>query len=205
MSAAPHAPRRPAPPHPGHTGKQEAITTALLELARGDEATALARLESSAQGLSEAAAAARLITYGPNQVARTRRRSKPLLLLDNVRNPLIILLVVLSLVSYLTGDLRAAVVVLVMVMLGVVLRFVQEMRADGAAARLQAMVSSTATVLRDGIEQEIALSGLVPGDVIRLGAGDMVRGASLVVHAIYQGRQAARGIDKFLMGATILS
>ena len=36
-------------------------------------------------------------------------------------------------------------------------------------------------------------------------AGDMVRGASLVVHAIYQGRQAARGIDKFLMGATILS
>ena len=174
MPAATGPARHPALPHQGRNGNQAAITTALLELARCDETTALARLESSAQGLSEAVVAARLITSGPNQVARTRRRSKPLLLLDNVRNPLIILLVVLSLVSYLTGDLRAAVVVLVMVMLGVVLRFVQEMRADDAAARLQAMVSSTATVLRGGVEQEIELSGLVPGDVIRLGAGDMV-------------------------------
>ncbi len=79
------------------------------------------------------------------------RRSR--LLLDNVRNPLIILLLVLSLVSYLTGDPRAAVVVLVMVVLGVVLRFVQEMRADNAAARLEAMVSSTATVVRGGKER----------------------------------------------------
>ena len=156
------------------TRKHAAITAALLERARCDEATVLARLESRAEGLSEAEVAARVIQYGPNQIARTKRRSKPLLLLDNVRNPLIILLLVLSLVSYLTGDLRAAVVVLVMVVLGVVLRFVQEMRADNAAARLQAMVSSTATVVRGGKEQEIPLGGLVPGDVIRLGAGDMV-------------------------------
>jgi Mg2+-importing ATPase len=135
---------------------------------------ALAQLESRADGLSEAEVAARVIQYGPNRIARTKRRSKPLLLLDNVRNPLIILLLVLSLVSRLTGDLRAALVVLVMVVLGVVLRFVQEMRADNAAARLQAMVSSTATVVRGGKETEIPLGGLVPGDVILLGAGDMV-------------------------------
>jgi len=174
MTATTPAPRHTGTPHEVHAGKQAAITAALLERARCDEATVLARLESCAEGLSEAEVAERVIQYGPNQIARTRRRSVLRLLFDNVRNPLIILLLVLSLVSYLTGDLRAAVVVLVMVVLGVVLRFVQEMRADNAAARLQAMVSSTATVVRSGKEVEVPLGELVPGDVIRLGAGDMV-------------------------------
>ena len=174
MTASTPPSHRPGKPHEAHSGKQAARDAALLELARCDEATVLARTDSRAEGLNEDEIAPREIRYGPNQIARTKRRSKPRLLLDNVRNPLIILLLVLSVVSYLTGDLRAAVVVLVMVVLGVVLRFVQEMRADNAAAQLQAMVSSTATVVRGGKEVEIPLSRLVPGDVVRLGAGDMI-------------------------------
>ena len=149
-------------------------TAALLERARCDEATVLSRLDSRTGGLTGAEVADRKVQFGPNQIARTKRRSTLRRLLDNIRNPLIILLLVLGFVSYVTGDLRAAVVVLVMVVLGVVLRFVQETRADNAAAQLQAMVSSMATVVRDGTEQEIPLGGLVPGDVIHLGAGDMV-------------------------------
>lgn len=163
-----------AKPHPPHDGKQAEITAALLERARCDVPTVLSRLDAKAEGLTTAEALTREATFGPNQIARSKRRSKPLLLWDNVKNPLIILLLVLALISWLTGDIRAATVVLVMVVLGVVLRFVQEMRADNAAARLQAMVSSTASVVRDGKETEIPLAGLVPGDVIRLGAGDMV-------------------------------
>ena len=149
-------------------------TAALLERARCDEATVLSRLDSRTGGLTGAEVADRKVQFGPNQIARTKRRSTLRRLLDNIRNPLIILLLVLGFVSYVTGDVRAAVVVLVMVVLGVVLRFVQETRADNAAAQLQAMVSSMATVVRDGTEQEIPLGGLVPGDVIHLGAGDMV-------------------------------
>jgi P-type Mg2+ transporter len=174
MTAATPSPPRPGKPHEVHRAKQVEITSALLERARCADGTVLGRLNAREEGLGAAEVAERLLQYGPNQIARTRRRAKPLLLLDNVRNPLIILLLVLGLVSWLTGDLRAALVVLVMVILGVVLRFVQESRADNAAARLQAMVSSTATVVRDGREEEIPLSALVPGDVIRLGAGDMV-------------------------------
>ncbi len=170
MTATAH----PARPHPSHDGRQAEITATLLDRARCDEATVLSRLEAGAEGLTAAEALKREATFGPNQIARGKRRSKPLLLWDNVKNPLIILLLVLALISWLTGDIRAAIVVLIMVVLGVVLRFVQEMRADNAAARLQAMVSSTATVVRDGKELEIPLGGLVPGDVIRLGAGDMV-------------------------------
>ena len=61
-----------------------------------------------------------------------------------------------------------------MVVLGVVLRFYQEMRADNAAEKLKAMVSNTATLVRDGLEAEVPLKMLVPGDIIRLAAGDMV-------------------------------
>jgi Mg2+-importing ATPase len=86
----------------------------------------------------------------------------------------VILLATLGALSWLTGDRRATAVIFVMVVLGVVLRFCQELRADNAAARLQAMVTSTATLVRDGTELEVPLKGLVPGDVIRLAAGDMV-------------------------------
>jgi magnesium-transporting ATPase (P-type) len=70
-----------------------------------------------------------------------------------------------------------------MVVLGVALRFVQETRADSAAARLKAMVRNTATVVRDGREQEVPLGVLVPGDIIRLAAGDMVPADSRVLAA----------------------
>ena len=95
-------------------------------------------------------------------------------LLSNVKNPLVLLLTALGVLSFLTGDLRATAVIFVMVVLGVVLRFFQEMRADNAAEKLKAMVSNTATLVRDGKEAEVPLKMLVPGDIIRLAAGDMV-------------------------------
>ena len=63
-----------------------------------------------------------------------------------------------------------------MVVLSVALRFIQEARADAAAAKLKAMIHVTATVLRDGTPQERPLRDLVPGDIIRLSAGDMIPG-----------------------------
>jgi Mg2+-importing ATPase len=86
-------------------------------------------------------------------------------------------------VSFLTGDLRAMVVIFVMVLLGIVLRFFQELRADNAAEKLKAMVSTTATVVRDNKEEEIPLKMLVPGDIIRLAAGDMVPADARVLSA----------------------
>ena len=61
-----------------------------------------------------------------------------------------------------------------MVVLGVALRFIQESRADDAAAKLKAMISVTATVVRDGQPRELSLGQLVPGDIVQLSAGDMI-------------------------------
>jgi Mg2+-importing ATPase len=146
----------------------------LLTTARADAAAALQALGSQPDGLSEAEATARLKQYGPNEIAREKHQSPLMRLLGNVRNPLVLLLIALGVLSYLTGDQRATVVIFVMVILGVVLRFVQESRADHAAEKLRAMVSNTATLVRNGKEAEVVLKMLVPGDIIRLAAGDMV-------------------------------
>jgi P-type Mg2+ transporter len=152
-------------------------TTDLVQDAATKEgADVLASLGTSPAGLSEAEAAARLEHYGPNEVAREKREGWPQRLYVAARNPLVILLTVLAILSFATGDFRAGTVMLLMVVLGVSLRFVQETRADTAAAKLKAMINVTATVMRDGQAREIPLQQLVPGDVVKLSAGDMVPG-----------------------------
>ncbi|HEY3377058.1 MAG TPA: magnesium-translocating P-type ATPase [Armatimonadota bacterium] len=162
--------------HPGNLsgGNGTHDSVQLLEKARADTETVLKELGSQLGGLSEAEADARLQQVGTNEIAREKRQSALMRLLGSIRNPLVLLLLALGVVSYLTGDLRATVVIFVMVVLGVVLRFFQELRADNAAEKLQAMVSNTATVVRGGQEAEVSLKLLVPGDIIRLAAGDMV-------------------------------
>ena len=146
----------------------------LLEKARADIDTVLKELGSRLDGLSEAEAIVRLKQTGPNEIAREKHQSALMRLLRNIKNPLVLLLMALGVLSYFTGDQRATVVIFAMVLLGIVLRFFQEMRADNAAEKLQAMVSNTATVARDNKDQELSLKMLVPGDIIRLAAGDMV-------------------------------
>ena len=155
-------------------GKGAHFSEQLLEKARQDAGTVLQGLDSSPNGLSAEEAGARVKRYGLNEIAHEKRQSPLMRLLDNVKNPLVILLTALGVLSYLTGDLRAFAVIFAMVLLGVSLRFFQEMRADNSAEKLKAMVNTTATVMRDGKEAELALKFLVPGDIIRLAAGDMV-------------------------------
>jgi Mg2+-importing ATPase len=155
-------------------GNHENFSNRLLEMARKESDVVLTELESRLSGLSMEEAETRLKRDGLNEIAREKRQSPLMRLWDNVRNPLVILLIGLGILSYLTGDLRATIVIFVMVLLGIVLRFYQEMRADNAAEKLKAMVNTTATVVRDGKDTEVPLKMLVPGDIIRLAAGDMV-------------------------------
>jgi P-type Mg2+ transporter len=167
----PNAARRPG----NASGADEAHDSVrLMEMARADTDTVLRELGSQLGGLSQADADSRLKQVGTNEIAREKHQSALMRLLSNIKNPLVLLLTALGVLSYLTGDHRATVVIFVMVILGVVLRFFQEMRADHAAEKLQAMVSNTATLVRGGKDEEVPLRMLVPGDIVRLAAGDMV-------------------------------
>ncbi len=123
------------PPHSSNLdrGNGANFSEQLLDKARKDNDAVLKELKSRLTGLSVAEANGRIKRYGLNEIAREKRQSPLRRLLDNVKNPLIILLATLGVLSYFTGDLRATVVIFVMIVLGVALRFYQEMRADNAA------------------------------------------------------------------------
>jgi Mg2+-importing ATPase len=152
------------------------VSPAVLDAALQDGDALLPSLRTSPGGLTQAEAEERARTTGPNEVAQERRQGWFVRLLKIIRNPLVVLLAILSAVSFATGDARAGTVMAAMVVLGVGLRFVQEARADAAAAKLKAMIHVTATVLRDGAAKEVPLRNLVPGDIIKLSAGDMIPG-----------------------------
>ncbi|GGA94581.1 magnesium-translocating P-type ATPase [Puia dinghuensis] len=133
-----------------------------------------AKLQFSRDGLTTEEAEARLRQYGFNEIAREKPLSWFRRLWNHLKNPLVILLSILAAVSWITADVPSAIVIFTMVVLGVVLRYFQEVRADKAAQKLKAMVSTHATVVRDGKQTELPLKLLAPGDIVILGAGDMI-------------------------------
>jgi Mg2+-importing ATPase len=150
------------------------VAPILIESASLTSEAVYQRLRSRATGLTADEADARLTEHGPNMVAADGSKSIWLLLWHAVINPLVLLLAVLATISFATGDARAGIVMSLMIVLGVGLRLVQERRADTTAAKLKAMISVTATVLRDGQPQELPIAQLAPGDVVKLAAGDMI-------------------------------
>jgi P-type Mg2+ transporter len=153
------------------------------DAATKDTAETLQRLGTSLEGLSEEEAVERLEIFGLNEVAHERKHEWLHRLWVAVRNPLVILLTILATLSYLTDDFAGGTVMMVMVVLGVSLRFIQETKAGNAAAKLKAMIKVTATVVRDGKQKEIPLQQLVPGDIVKLSAGDMIPGDVRLISA----------------------
>jgi Mg2+-importing ATPase len=159
------------------------VSPLVLEAAALDEAAVYGRLATRAAGLTSAEAAARLAEHGPNTLANDQRPSFPRLLWRAVLNPLVILLAVLATVSFSTADPRAGTMMVLMIVLSVGLKLYQEAKAGGTAAKLKSMITVHATALREGQPREIPLAQLVPGDVVQLGAGDMIPGDVRIVHA----------------------
>jgi Mg2+-importing ATPase len=151
----------------------------LFALSRLSAQDCCQRVESSTGGLEAAEAERRLKSHGLNLVARERKPSMLEEIWSRARNPLNALLLTLAGVSYFLGDIRAAIVIALMVLLAIGTAFLQEHRSNEAAARLRAMVKTTASVRRDAGAGgngyvEVPIETLVPGDVVRLSAGDMI-------------------------------
>jgi Mg2+-importing ATPase len=172
------------------------LTQTLVRAATADPDDLLRQLGSHRDGLTEAQAAEIRARVGLNEV----EHEKPLPWWQHLwlsyTNPFNLLLTLLAVISYLTEDMKATVVIGTMVVLSTLLRFWQEAKANKAADALKAMVSNTATVIRrdpsedaapifeqyygahlhvkDAKRIELPIKLLVPGDVIVLSAGDMI-------------------------------
>jgi Mg2+-importing ATPase len=129
---------------------------------------------SSSSGLTSAEAARRLAQFGPNEPVRVRRLSALHQLIRLIATPLVGILLAAAGVSALLGQHADATIIVVIVALGVGLNFWQTYRSGRAVERLKASVTPTATVSRDGEWREIPIRTVVPGDIFRLSAGDLV-------------------------------
>ncbi len=134
----------------------------------------LARSGSHEKGLSAEQVEERLERFGPNEVEHARRVGFVGEMYERAKNPLVIQLLVIALVSLWMGDARAASVVGVMIVLSVVLGYLQERRSNNAVEKLLSMIKATCTAVRGSKESELPLRELVPGDVVVLAAGDII-------------------------------
>jgi P-type Mg2+ transporter len=133
-----------------------------------------AELASSNEGLTSREAASRLLRYGSNDATAPKRAPAWLRFTRHFANPLILVLLLASALSAASGDLASFMVIVAIVLLSVLLDFVQESQAQNAVDALRDQVALRADVRRDGADTSLPVAQLVPGDVVRLAAGDLV-------------------------------
>ena len=126
------------------------------------------------RGLTAAEARLRLEAIGPNEPVATRHSSVPIQIARLFSNPLVAILLAASAISAAFGQSADASIIVTIVLLGTSINFWQTHRSERAAERLRQAVTPTATALRDQQWIEIPRREVVPGDVIRLSAGDLV-------------------------------
>ncbi len=159
----------------------------LLAVSRMDSEALLKSEETSMKGLSPKQVESRRERYGLNEVAHEKPPTWYVQLLGAFLTPFNAVLFAMGLISFFTDDVFAApedrsfktiIVLSTMVLISVLLVFWQEFRSSQAAEKLKALVTTTTAVLRDGEAgsnlKEIPVSELVPGDIVRLSAGDMI-------------------------------
>ena len=137
-----------------------------------------------ARGLDAADAARRLAEQGPNVLQVARRERWYQVLARQFVDVLIAILLIAAAIAFAIGETGDAVTILAIVVLNGLLGFVQEWKAEKAMAALQRMLSPRCTVLRDGSEQVIDASQLVPGDLVLLEIGDRVPADLRLVEAV---------------------
>ena len=149
------------------------------------------QLHTSEKGLTSEEARQKLKEVGPNELGTVRRLTglKQLLLLFT--NPLVLILLVASIVSAVFGEVLNASIIIVIVSLSIALNYFQTHRSERAVEGLRKQVAITATSLRDGNWVEIPRSELVPGDIIRLTAGDLVPADARLIQSVYLNVQQA--------------
>ena len=142
-----------------------------------------ANYKTSALGLVDDQVEENRDAYGENVITKGQEDSMIKKIYESIINPFTVILLVIALVSFITNvwlakpgeqDPTTSIIIVTLVLISGGIRFIQELRSDKAASNLSRMIVNTATVLRDGSEQEIPIDEIVVGDVIKLSAGDMI-------------------------------
>ena len=140
-----------------------------------DEAAVLSAFGSDAEhGLTQAEATSRLAQYGPNQISGEKPPSVSAIALAQLREPMNLMLVAVTAVSFVIGEVPTAIFVALLVVLNLVLGSRQELKARASVDALSKMQVPHSRVRRDGAIAEVPAADVVPGDIVEVEAGDIV-------------------------------
>ncbi|MGO1127634.1 magnesium-translocating P-type ATPase [Streptococcus sp. V728] len=143
----------------------------------------LAFYHTSLKGLDSEQVEENRDLYGENTITKGQEDSILKKIYESIINPFTIILLVIAFISLVTNvwlakpgqeDPTTSIIIVVLVLISGGIRFVQELRSDKATTNLSKMIVNTATVIRDGLEQELPIDELVVGDLVKLSAGDMI-------------------------------
>jgi len=134
----------------------------------------LRTLKTSEEGLSDKEVEARLVQYGPNKLAEEEKINKLKILFHQFTSPLIYILLIAAIVTFLLHEYIDTGVIMAVVLLNAIIGYTQEFKAEKSVRALKEMLVPKARVIRDGLEKEIKSLELVPGDIVLLASGSKV-------------------------------
>jgi len=135
---------------------------------------ALEVLESKPEGLNPLEIEKRREEYGFNELEEKKRKTALIMLLDQFRDIMILVLIAAAIISGIIGDLKDTLVIMIIVILNAIVGFIQEFRAEKAIEALKQMAAQMASVIREGHVIQLPAAELVPGDIVLLEAGNVV-------------------------------
>ncbi len=130
-------------------------------------------LATSVQGLSQAEASKRLREYGPNEIQETTATWFEILK-NQLKNPFILIFIVIAVAYFFTEQYTECIILIIIMMVNTVIGFYQEYQSSKAMALLKSYLQATIIVYRDGKDDLVGINTLVPGDSIKLNAGDII-------------------------------
>ena len=136
---------------------------------------ALEAQNASAEGLSAQEARRRAEQYGPNKLSEGKKKSTLQVFLEQFKDLMVLILIIAAVISAFSGNVESTIVIFAVLVLNAILGTVQYEKAEKSLESLKAMASPTAKVMRGGVRVEIPSADVVPGDIVLLEAGDMVR------------------------------
>ncbi|EUJ28148.1 Magnesium-transporting ATPase, P-type 1 [Listeria cornellensis FSL F6-0969] len=155
----------------------------LLQDSTSNKDAAIAKYKTTTKGLNEVEVTRRRTKFGPNITAEQKPTPWYVNLAKAFHNPFIYILAFLMIISYVTADIEATIIMALMILFSVILSFTQSMRAQKASLSLKNMIENTTAIIRDGMQREIPIVDVVPGDIVFLSTGDIIPADVRIIEA----------------------
>ncbi|MDY3060092.1 MAG: cation-translocating P-type ATPase [Fusobacterium sp.] len=143
----------------------------------------LSKLNSKETGLTTGEVEIAIEKYGYNQLNEEKKLSTMQVFISQFKDFLVIILIIASIISIISGNVESAVVILVVIIINAILGTVQHLKAEESISSLKNLSAPKSKVLRDGEKVEVLSKYLVPGDIVFVEAGDVVPADGRVIES----------------------